>query len=562
MTPTELSEALRAVLTAAAADGVVSLPPADLPATVTVERPRSREHGDWATNVAMQLAKKAGMSPRDLATVLAERLAAVDGVARVDVAGPGFLNITLEVAAAGELARTIVDAGAAYGTSATLAGQRINLEFVSANPTGPLHIGGARWAAVGDSLARLLIACGAEVTREYYFNDHGAQIDRFAQSLLARARGQEAPENGYGGQYIADIADAVLAQCRAAGEPDPRDLPDAEAQEVFRARGVALMFEEIKATLHDFGLDFDVYFHEDSLHESGAVEHAVARLRELGHVYEADGATWLRTTEFGDDKDRVIIKSDGEAAYIAGDLAYYLDKRERGADRVIIMLGADHHGYIGRMMAMCAAFGDTPGVNLEILIGQFVNLVSGGEPVRMSKRAGTVVTIDDLIDAVGVQAARYALARSSVDTMIDLDLDLLVKQTNDNPVFYVQYAHARTASVDRNAAEVGVRRADGFDPAELDHPTESVLLGMLAEFPGVVAQAAELRDPHRVARYLEELAGTYHKWYDQKPARRVLPLGEEPITDAHRARLWLNDAVRTVLANGLGMLGVAAPERL
>ena len=562
MTPTELSEALRAVLTAAAADGVVSLPPADLPATVTVERPRSREHGDWATNVAMQLAKKAGMSPRDLATVLAERLAAVDGVARVDVAGPGFLNITLEVAAAGELARTIVDAGAAYGTSATLAGQRINLEFVSANPTGPLHIGGARWAAVGDSLARLLIACGAEVTREYYFNDHGAQIDRFAQSLLARARGQEAPENGYGGQYIADIADAVLAQCRAAGEPDPRDLPDAEAQEVFRARGVALMFEEIKATLHDFGLDFDVYFHEDSLHESGAVEHAVARLRELGHVYEADGATWLRTTEFGDDKDRVIIKSDGEAAYIAGDLAYYLDKRERGADRVIIMLGADHHGYIGRMMAMCAAFGDTPGVNLEILIGQFVNLVSGGEPVRMSKRAGTVVTIDDLIDAVGVQAARYALARSSVDTMIDLDLDLLVKQTNDNPVFYVQYAHARTASVDRNAAEVGVRRADGFDPAELDHPTESVLLGMLAEFPGVVAQAAELRDPHRVARYLEELAGTYHKWYDQKPARRVLPLGDEPITDAHRARLWLNDAVRTVLANGLGTLGVAAPERL
>lgn len=562
MTPTELSEALRAVLTAAAADGAVSLSPADVPATVTVERPRSREHGDWATNVALQLAKKAGMSPRDFATALAERLAAVPGVARVDVAGPGFLNITLEAAAAGELARTIVEAGPAYGTSTTLAGERINLEFVSANPTGPLHIGGARWAAVGDSLARLLTACGAEVTREYYFNDHGAQIDRFARSLVARAKGYEAPEDGYGGQYIADIADAVLASSREAGEPDPRDLPDADAQEVFRARGVALMFDEIKATLHGFGVDFDVYFHEDSLHESGAVAHAVERLRELGHVFETDGATWLRTTEFGDDKDRVIIKSDGEAAYIAGDLAYYLDKRERGFDRVIIMLGADHHGYIGRMMAMCAAFGDTPGVNLEILIGQMVNLVSGGEPVRMSKRAGTVVTIDDLVDAVGVQAARYALARSSVDTMIDLDLDLLVKQTNDNPVFYVQYAHARTCSVDRNAAEVGVRRADGFAPAELDHPTESVLLGMLAEFPGVVAQAAELRDPHRVARYLEELAGTYHKWYDQKPARRVLPLGDEPIGDAHRARLWLNDAVRTVLANGLGMLGVAAPERL
>ena len=562
MTPTELSEALRAVLTAAAVDGAVSLSPADVPATVTVERPRSREHGDWATNVALQLAKKAGMNPRDFAAALAERLAAVPGVARVDIAGPGFLNITLEAAAAGELARGIVEAGEVYGTSSTLAGERINLEFVSANPTGPLHIGGARWAAVGDSLARLLTACGAEVTREYYFNDHGAQIDRFARSLLARAQGREAPEDGYGGQYIADIADAVLASSRAAGEPDPLTLPDADAQEVFRARGVALMFDEIKATLHGFGVDFDVYFHEDSLHESGAVEHAVQRLRELGHVFESDGATWLRTTEFGDDKDRVIIKSDGEAAYIAGDLAYYLDKRERGFDRVIIMLGADHHGYIGRMMAMCAAFGDTPHVNLEILIGQMVNLVSGGEPVRMSKRAGTVVTIDDLVDAVGVQAARYALARSSVDTMIDLDLDLLVKQTNDNPVFYVQYAHARTASVDRNAAEVGVRRADGFDPAELDHPTESVLLGMLAEFPGVVAQAAQLRDPHRVARYLEELAGTYHKWYDQKPARRVLPLGDEPIGDGHRARLWLNDAVRTVLANGLGMLGVAAPERL
>lgn len=559
MTPAELSESLRAALAGAVADGTFALDASDLPAVVHVERPRQREHGDWATNVALQLAKKAGVNPRAFAEELARRLSDAPGVAKVDVAGPGFLNITLDTAAAGELARSIVESGTGYGRGETLSGQRINLEFVSANPTGPIHIGGVRWAAVGDSLARVLEAAGAQVGREYYFNDHGAQIDRFARSLLARAQGKDAPEDGYGGQYIADIADAVIAQAVGAGEPDPRTLPDAESQEVFRARGVDLMFGEIKKSLHEFGVDFDVYFHEDSLHENGAVERAVSRLRELGHIYEADGATWLRTTDFGDDKDRVVIKSDGEAAYIAGDLAYYLDKRERGFDRVVIMLGADHHGYIGRMMAMCAAFGDTPWVNLEILIGQLVNLVRDGQPVRMSKRAGTVVTIDDLVDAVGVDAARYSLARSSADSSIDLDLDLLTRATNENPVFYVQYAHARTANVARNAAQAGVRREDGFDASLLDHETEAVLLGRLAELPRVVVQAAELREPHRVARYLEELAGAYHKWYDQ---RRVLPFGDEPIGDVHRTRLWLNDATRQVLANGLGLLGVSAPERM
>jgi len=560
VTPAELAQSLHAVLTGLVAEGAVALAPEDVPAEVSVERPRQREHGDWATNVALRLGKKAGMAPRDLAGLIAARLAEVPGVAKVDVAGPGFLNVTLDVAAAGELARTIVEAGPAYGTSTTLAGERINLEFVSANPTGPLHIGGARWAAVGDALARVLAACGADVTREYYFNDHGAQIDRFARSLLARAHGREVPEDGYGGQYIEDIAAQVVADAIAAGEPDPRTLPDDEAQEVFRARGVELMFAEIKRKLHEFRVDFDVYFHEDSVHESGAVDRALARLREGGHVYEKDGATWLRTTAFGDDKDRVVFKSDGEAAYFAGDLAYYLDKRERGFDRVLIMLGADHHGYVGRMMAMCAAFGDEPWKNLEIFIGQLVNLVKDGEPVRMSKRAGTLVTMDDLVDAVGVDAARYALARSSADQQIDLDLDLLVSRTNDNPVFYVQYAHARTANVARNAAELGVRREDGFDPSVLDHPSESALLGKLAEYPRVVAQAAELREPHRVARYLEELAGTYHKWYDQQ--RRVIPYGDEPVTDVNRTRLWLNDATRTVLANGLGLLGVSAPERM
>ncbi|HEY6793218.1 MAG TPA: arginine--tRNA ligase [Kineosporiaceae bacterium] len=556
MTPEELSAAIRACLVAAVAAGDLQV---TVPSEIKVERPRQREHGDWSATIALQLARQAGRSPREVATVIARRLATVPGVKAVDVAGPGFLNITLDAGAAGELARAIVGAGPGYGTNDTLAGQAINLEFVSANPTGPIHLGGTRWAAVGDSLARILQASGAKVVREYYFNDHGAQIDRFARSLLARARGQEAPADGYGGQYIQDVADQVLRQVAEAGQPDPRSLPDDEAQEVFRAHGVELMFAEIKRSLHEFGVDFDVYFHENDLHTSGEVGRAVARLRELGRIYEADGAVWLRTSDLGDTKDRVVIKSDGEAAYIAGDLAYYLDKRERGFDRVVIMLGADHHGYVGRMMAMCAAFGDVPGVNLEILIGQMVNLVKDGEPVRMSKRAGTVITLEDLVEAVGADAARYALARSSADSPMDIDLDLLTRRSNDNPVYYVQYAHARIAGVTRNAAEAGVHREDGFDPALLDHETEAVLLAALGEFPRVVSTAAELREPHRVARYLEELAGHYHKWYVET---RVTPRAGEPVNDVHRARLWLNEATRIVLGNGLGLLGVSAPHRM
>jgi arginyl-tRNA synthetase len=334
--------------------------------------------------------------------------------------------------------------------------------------------------------------------------------------------------------------------------------PD-QAQEYFRARGVDLMFDEIKASLHEFGVDFDVYFHEDSLHASGRVDEAIRRLRDAGRIYEADGALWLRSTDFGDDKDRVVLKSDRSTAYIAADLAYYLDKRERGFDRVIIMLGADHHGYVGRMMAMASAFGDTPWVNLELLIGQMVNLTRRGQPVRMSKRAGNVVTLEDLVDAVGVDAARYALVRSSVDSQIDIDLDLWVRSTNDNPVFYVQYAHARMSGVTRNASAAGVRREDGFDPALLADGTEAVLLAALGEFPRVVTQAGSLREPHRIARYLEELAGHFHKWYD---ACRVTPRAEEEVSDLHRTRLWLNEATRVVIANGLDLLGVGAPERM
>lgn len=564
MTPLELSQAISAALAASVSEGTLALAPSDVPESVHVERPRQREHGDWATNIALQLAKKAGLPPRALADDLAARLMQVPGIKSVEVAGPGFLNITLDAAAAGELARTILTEGSAYGNGSAEQGRKINLEFVSANPTGPIHIGGVRWAAVGDSLARVLTAAGAEVTREYYFNDHGAQIDRFSRSLLARARGQEAPQDGYGGQYIQDIADSVLAKTAAAGEPDPLTLDDAAAQEVFRSVGVDQMFTEIKGALAGFGVEFDVYFHEDTLHESGAVVRSIKRLREAGHIYDADGATWLRTTSFGDDKDRVIIKSDGDTAYIAGDIAYYLDKRERGFDDVIIMLGADHHGYVGRMMAVCAAFGDEPGRNLQILIGQMVNLLKDGEPMRMSKRAGTVVTLEDLVDAVGVDAARYSLVRSSTDSSIDIDLDLLARATNENPVFYVQYAHARTANVGHNAARHNVARSDEsgaqvFDPSLLTATTESGLLGVLNDFPRVLAQAAELREPHRVARYLEKLAGAYHKWYGEC---RVTPLGDEPVTDTHRTRLWLNDATRQVLANGLGLLGVSAPERM
>ena len=477
-----------------------------------------------------------------------------------EVAGPGFVNIRLSAASVGELARAVVEAGGSYGRTEGDAGKTVNLEYVSANPTGPLHIGGARWAAVGDSLARILEFSGAKVVKEYYFNDHGNQIDRFAASLLARARGEDVPEDGYGGQYVTEIAERVVADSIADGEPDPRELPDEQAHEAFRSRGVELMFAEIKSSLHDFRSDFDVFFHEDSLHESGAVSKAIERLRERGVVYEKEGALWLRTTDFGDDKDRVIVKSDGEAAYFAGDLAYYLDKRARGADNCVYMLGADHHGYIGRMYAMARAYGDTagPGENMEILIGQLVNLVRSGVPVRMSKRAGTVVTLEDLVDAVGVDAARYSLVRASVDTTLDLDLDLVASRTNDNPVYYVQYAHARTCSVASNAASHGVRREDGFAPGLLD-AVDSELLGTLARFPDVAAQSATLREPHRVARYLEEVAAAYHTWYGKA---RVTPRAEEEVADLHRTRLWVNDAAGVVLANGLGLLGVSAPERM
>ncbi|MEV6694167.1 arginine--tRNA ligase [Micromonospora sp. NPDC051196] len=554
MTPAELAEAVLAAAHAVFAER--GLDRAALPEQTTVERPRNPEHGDYAATLALQLSKKVGVPPRELAAGLAAQLASMSGIKSVEIAGPGFLNIRLDAAAAGQLARTIVTAGEAYGRGDVLAGLKINLEFVSANPTGPVHIGGVRWAAVGDALSRLLRAAGADVGTEYYFNDAGSQIDRFARSLLAAAKGEPAPEDGYGGAYIAEIANEVTAR-----RPEVLSLDEDAAQEVFRVEGVELMFEEIKSSLRDFGVEFDTYFNEKDLHDRGELEHALTRLREQGHIFEADGATWLRTTDFGDDKDRVLRKSNGEWTYFAADCAYYLDKRERGFDRVVIMLGADHHGYIGRMKAMAACFGDDPAQSLEILIGQLVNLVRDGAPMRMSKRAGTVITLEDLVDAIGVDAARYALARYSSDSPIDIDIELWTRATRDNPVYYVQYVAARTASVGRNAAEVGLTRgdADAFRPELLDHDKENELLKALAEFPAVVAAAAELREPHRVARYLEDLAGAYHRFYDNC---RILPRGDEEVTDLHRARLWLNDATRVVIANGLRLLGVSAPERM
>ncbi len=550
MTPADLAELLKNTATAVLTEH--GLDTAALPATVTVERPRNPDHGDYATNLALQLGKKVGVNPRGLAGWLADALNDVNGIAEATVAGPGFVNLRLVASAQGVIVDNVIDAGHRYGHSDALAGQKINLEFVSANPTGPIHIGGTRWAAVGDALGRLLSTQGAEVVREYYFNDHGAQIDRFTRSLIAAAQGEPTPEDGYAGSYIGDIAAQVLEKA-----PDALSQPEPQRSETFRSIGVELMFDHIKQSLHDFGTDFDVYTHEESMHSSGRVNEAIARLRETGNIYEKDGATWLRTSAFGDDKDRVVIKSDGQPAYIAADVAYYLDKRRRGFDLCIYMLGADHHGYIARLEAVAAALGDDPDT-VEVLIGQLVNLVRDGQPVRMSKRAGTVITLDDLVEAIGVDAARYSLIRSSVDTPIDIDLALWSSASNENPVYYVQYAHARLSALARSAAELGLI-PDTSHLELLTHEREGALIRNLGEFPRVLKSAAALREPHRISRYLEDLAGDYHRFYD---SCRVLPQGDEQPNELHTARLALCQATRQVIENGLGILGVTAPERM
>ncbi len=552
VTPELLGQAVCAAIADVVAAGNINVP---VPDDVVIDRPKVREHGDYATPVALTLAKTAGVSPRTIAEALAQRLRLVPGVIEVEVAGPGFLNFRLSAATQGELAGQIVESGSRYGHGQSLTGLRINVEFISANPTGPLHLGHTRWAAVGDAIARVLTAAGATCAREFYVNDRGVQMDRFGASVMAAAHGKPAPEDGYHGAYIVDLAANIVAEM-----PGIRDVPSDEQLIAFREAAYERQLAQQQRVLELFGTHFDVWASERALHDSGAVPRALQTLREQGHVYDLDGAVWLRTSAFGDDKDRVLVKANGELTYFASDTAYYLDKRNRGFDRVIYLLGADHHGYVNRLRAVAACAGDTPADSVEVLIGQLVKMMKSGEEVRLSKRAGNIITLEDLVDEVGVDAARYSLIRYPVDSPLTLDLDALVQRTNDNPVYYVQYAHARICSVLRNAEGLAINwPGQGYDAALLTDEREGELLRALAEFPAVVATAAELREPHRIPRYLEQLATAYHRFYD---GCRVLPRTDEALTGEHIARLWLCAATRQVLANGLELCGVSAPERM
>ncbi len=556
MTTQSQSEALAAAISAAIGAAIER---GDLlgtiPVTIPLERPKNRDHGDYATSVALQLAKPAGKSPRAVAELLQGDLLALDSVSAVEIAGPGFINITLNRSSQAELVRTILSGAQQYGIGNALNGVSINLEFISANPTGPLHLGHTRWAAVGDALGRVLSAAGAQVTREFYINDRGNQMDLFGKSVEAAALGLPIPEDGYQGGYINDLAAVVVAE-----NPGIKDGAAETRYETFREAAYKVQLAQQQGVLDTFNTHFDVWFSERSLHEAGAVEHGIEKLRKQGHVFDSEGAIWLRTTDFGDDKDRVITKANGDLTYFASDTAYYINKRERGFDICIYMLGADHHGYVNRLRATAACAGDNPDYNVEILIGQLVKIMEGGEEVKLSKRAGTIITLEELVEKVGVDAARYTLIRYPVDTPMVMDIDILRRNTNENPVYYVQYAHARIAAVLRNVAELSIPTGLGhFDPSQLTHDRENELLGTLAEFPGVVAAAAQFREPHRIARYLEELAGVYHGFYADC---RVLPMGDEVASSLHAARANLCAATKQVIKNGLDLLGVSAPERM
>ena len=548
----ELSRVITEAISRAITSGEIE---ASLPDTVPLERPKNRDHGDYATSIALQLAKAAGKNPRDVALILQRLIGITPLISAVDIAGPGFLNFTLNRASQANLVSSIIESGATYGQGNSLAGVRINLEFISANPTGPLHLGHTRWAAVGDALGRVLSAAGADVSREFYINDRGNQMDLFGESLEAAALGKPIPEDGYQGNYILDLAQEVVAANAGIKElPEPGRLIE------FRERGYQLQLSQQKKVLDTFGTHFDTWFSERSLHDAGSVEHGMDVLRKQGHVFELENATWLRTTDFGDDKDRVLTKSDGSLTYFSSDTAYYINKRERGFDICIYMLGADHHGYVGRLKAIAACAGDDPEYNIHVLIGQLVKIMEGGEEVKLSKRAGTIITLEELVEKVGVDAARYTLIRYPVETPMVMDLDILTRNTNENPVYYVQYAHARIAGVLRNCEELKISmNAKDFDPALLIHDRENELIATLADFPRIVESAAELREPHRVARYLEELAGVYHGFYSDC---RVLPLGDEAIAPIHTARALLCMATKQVVKNGLALLGVGAPERM
>ena len=532
----------------------------EVPTKLTLERPKNRDHGDYATSVALSLAKQANLQPRVIAQVIIDNLTRNDllasaGISKVEIAGPGFINITLETASQAADIVKIVSLGKKYGTGNLLAGKKINLEFVSANPTGPLHLGHTRWAAVGDSLGRVLSAAGAEVTREFYVNDRGNQMDLFGASIRAAALNQPRPEDGYHGVYIEDLAKEIMKS-----NPEFISLSEPESISAFRDAGYKLQLDEQNRVLNNFGTHFDIWFSEKSLYEHNFFDHSLQKLKSQGHVYDLDGAIWLRTTDFGDDKDRVMIKSDGSFAYFASDSAYYVSKKERGFNLCIYMLGADHHGYVGRIKALAACAGDDQDKDVEILIGQMVKIIENGEELKLSKRAGTIITLEELVEKVGKDAARYTLIRYPTDTPMVMDVDLLRKNTNDNPVYYVQYAHARICAVLRNAKELGINYGvDNFKPELLVHERERELIGLLTEFPRVVASAAEMREPHRVARYIEDLAGQYHRFYNDC---RVLPLGDEKPTELNSSRATLCLATAQVISNGLDLLGVSAPEKM
>ena len=502
------------------------------------ERPRQRAHGDYSTNVALTLARQVGRPPREIAQAIVAELGDVAGVARVEVAGPGFINFHLAHDALQDVVRQIVAEGPNWGRSHRVAGARSNVEFVSANPTGPLHVGHGRQAALGDAIANLLEAVGWKVVREYYFNDAGRQMRLFGESVAAVARGDQPPEDGYRGAYVAEVATEV----EAAGELD--DVAEAAYRR---------MLAHITRTLDTMGVQFDVYFGERTLHPEG-IEAAVEALGE--HVYRADGATWLRTTAFGDDKDRVLIRADGEPTYFAADCAYMVNKFTRGFDRLIYELGSDHHGYVKRLMAIADALGYGHD-RVEVVMHQFVNLFRAGVAVPMSKRTGELVTFDELLDEVGTDAARYTFLRYSSDVAIDFDLVAVVQADRNNPVYYVQYSSARIAGIMRTARESGLQPAppDDVDLGLLRTDVEQELIRVLSTFPEVVSQAADERAPHRVARYVERVAEAFHRFYVECQV-----VG--PDRELSSARYWLVEATRQTVVNGLGLLGVSAPERM
>ena len=534
--------------------------PCDVPSQLTLDRPKNRDHGDYATSIALALSKSANLQPGVIAKVIVKtltdnKLLTPAGISKVDIAGPGFINITLESASQGVVVTEILTGGKKFGTSNLLAGKKINLEFVSANPTGPLHLGHTRWAAVGDSLGRVLAAAGAQVSREFYVNDRGNQMDLFGASIRAAALGKARPEDGYHGEYIEDLAKEIVKS-----NPQITQLAESESISAFTQEGYKLQLEQQRKVLDNFGTHFDTWFSESSLYKDNFFNHSLDKLKKEGHVFEQEGAIWLRTTDFGDDKDRVMIKSDGTFAYFASDSAYYVSKRERGFNLCIYMLGADHHGYVGRIKALAACAGDDPEKDVEVLIGQMVKIIEDGAELKLSKRAGTIITLEELVEKVGTDAARYTLIRFPTDTPMVMDVDLLRKNTNDNPVYYVQYAHARICAVLRNAKELGINYGLKFySPELLTHERERELVGLLAQYPKVLLSAAELRQPHRVARYIEELASQYHRFYNDC---RVLPLGDEKVSDLNSTRATLSQATAQVISNGLDLLGVNAPEKM